>query len=176
MTMRKYVISVSILLSGLAAGFLARNVPLVVLAGPQPPLASQNGDVNGDGSFDIADVVYSLLFLFKDGPEPVACAQGVPNPDGDAEILSALDRIAQAIESPCHERLNRYADNGDGTLTDTCTGLIWQRSRAAIDVNFDGLPDKANFFQVSQFVDELEFAGRSGWRLPTVYELESLSR
>src|SRR4029434_5083481 len=36
--------------------------------------ASSNGDVNGDGSIDIADAVYTLLHLFKGGPAPVACA------------------------------------------------------------------------------------------------------
>jgi hypothetical protein len=32
---------------------------------------SGNGDVNGDGEYDIADAVYLLVWLFNAGPEPV---------------------------------------------------------------------------------------------------------
>ena len=33
----------------------------------------------------------------------------------------------------------RFVDNGDGTVTDSCTGLVWQKDTA--DVNGDGRPD-----------------------------------
>ncbi len=48
-------------------------------AGPQ---ATLNGDVNGDGDRDIADVVSLLTWLFDDGPPPVALACS----DDDAEF------------------------------------------------------------------------------------------
>ena len=35
------------------------------------------GDVNGDFAVDISDSVYLLTFLFDQGPEPIACAEGV---------------------------------------------------------------------------------------------------
>jgi hypothetical protein len=36
----------------------------------------------------------------------------------------------------CAPAAGRFADNGDGTVTDTCTGLMWQKDTA--DVNGDG--------------------------------------
>lgn len=43
------------------------------------PTASGNGDCNGDGSINLADVVYLLAHIFEGGPEPVAIAgSGVP--------------------------------------------------------------------------------------------------
>ena len=47
---------------------------LSVKAQAGPAAASENGDVNGDGGRDIADVVYLLNWLFDGGLAPVACA------------------------------------------------------------------------------------------------------
>lgn len=41
------------------------------------PAASQNGDVNGDRTLDIADAIYIINHLFSLGPKPVALAQEV---------------------------------------------------------------------------------------------------
>ena len=54
-------------------------VSLVVLIGPimstaGPPEARENGDVNGDQTINIADVIYLADFLFSQGPPPVAVA------------------------------------------------------------------------------------------------------
>ena len=46
------------------------------------PRATENGDVNGDGDRDIADVVSLLTWLFDGGPPPVAVACS----DDDAEF------------------------------------------------------------------------------------------
>ena len=43
-------------------------------------VSGTNGDLNGDGGVNIADVVYLLRFLFQGGSEPVACAADVPAP------------------------------------------------------------------------------------------------
>jgi len=41
------------------------------LAGPPPPLATENCDANGDGFRDLSDAVYILNWVFAGGPEPV---------------------------------------------------------------------------------------------------------
>ena len=57
-----------------------------------------------------------------------------------------------------------YADNGDGTVTDVVTGLMWQQSPGA-KVTADAAD-----------ADGLVLAGHDDWRLPSVKELYSLVR
>jgi hypothetical protein len=63
---------------------------------------------------------------------------------------------------------NDFVDNGDGTITDRATGLMWQRS---------GSSKAVSWRSAKLYVDELngtQFAGHSDWRLPTIEELASL--
>jgi hypothetical protein len=70
----------------------------------------------------------------------------------------------------------RYIDNGDGTITDASTGLMWEKKSA------DGsLHDQGNVYSWSDafavFITGLNsarFAGHSDWRLPNVNELQSI--
>ncbi|MUU78224.1 Lcl C-terminal domain-containing protein [Winogradskyella endarachnes] len=58
-----------------------------------------------------------------------------------------------------------FTDNGDGTVTDNNTGLMWQQT-----------PDysRYNYYDAFDYVDELEIGGYTDWRLPTIKELYSL--
>ncbi len=40
--------------------------------GDDPPVATENGDTNGDGGRDLSDAIYLLSWLFQCGPEPVS--------------------------------------------------------------------------------------------------------
>lgn len=69
-----------------------------------------------------------------------------------------------------------YTGNGDGTVTDNVTGLMWQQS---FDHNGDGkidVDDKLTYKEmVKKFGDGgVSFAGYSDWRLPTIKEMYSL--
>jgi len=67
-----------------------------------------------------------------------------------------------------------YQDNGDGTVTDLATGLMWQKSP---DTNSDGMinySDKMFFDDAEIYATSFNLAGYSDWRLPTVKELYSL--
>lgn len=59
-----------------------------------------------------------------------------------------------------------YQDNGDGTITDLNTGLVWQKTP-----NFDR---KMTFSQAKEFASELRLGGHDDWRVPTMKELYSL--
>jgi len=63
---------------------------------------------------------------------------------------------------------NRFTDNGDGTVTDGETNLVWQKNQA---------PERITWPEAQQYVDQLNkesFAGHNDWRLPTNKELLTL--
>jgi len=67
-----------------------------------------------------------------------------------------------------------YTDNGDGTVTDNNTNLIWQQSP---DTNGDGVVDADDKFTQSNAVsycESLTLGGKSDWRLPDIKTLYSL--
>ena len=67
-----------------------------------------------------------------------------------------------------------YSDNGDGTITDNITGLMWQKSP---DFNSDGnidYEDKMTYSEAVALVNTFSLAGYNDWRLPTIKELYSL--
>ena len=57
-----------------------------------------------------------------------------------------------------------YTDNGDGTITDNNTGLMWQKDPG----------EKMTFSQAVAGADSFSLAGYTDWRLPTIKELYSL--
>ena len=59
-----------------------------------------------------------------------------------------------------------YRDNGDGTVTDLNTGLMWQKT--------PDLKNKSTFVQAKAGAKSFRLAGYSDWRLPTIKELYSL--
>ena len=67
-----------------------------------------------------------------------------------------------------------YTDNGDGTITDNVTGLMWQQSP---DTNGDGMinaMDKLTYSEAVAGAGMLTLGGNTDWRLPTIKELYSL--
>jgi len=70
-----------------------------------------------------------------------------------------------------------YADNGDGTITDNNTGLVWEK------LSTDGsVHDKNNTYTWSQAfsghvatLNGASFAGQNDWRVPNLKELWSIA-
>ena len=68
----------------------------------------------------------------------------------------------------------QYQDNGDGTVTDLVTGLMWSQTA---DLNGDGAitaSDKLTFTNAMSSADSSTLAGYDDWRLPSIKELYSL--
>ena len=57
-----------------------------------------------------------------------------------------------------------YSDNGDGTVTDNVTGLMWQKA----------VSDKMTFDEALAGADAFSLADYDNWRLPIIKELYSL--
>lgn len=67
-------------------------------------------------------------------------------------------------------------DNGNGTVTDNSTGLIWQKCSAGQnnDGTCGGTVSYYNSDQALSYCSALSLGGRDDWRLPNVKELKSL--
>jgi hypothetical protein len=183
-----------------AVGFMAREIwnGLTVEAagdGRGAGTPSGNGDVNGDGEINIADPVYTLNWLFVGGPTPVPIAcpppQGGALPATDQKVCYGWVEPQGWVEVPCDEACagqdgsyaagcsseGRFVDNLDGTVTDNCTRLTWQKDTA--DTNGDGqTPDDGSdalpWCSALAYCESLSFAGHDDWRLPNLRELESI--
>jgi len=67
-----------------------------------------------------------------------------------------------------------YTDNGDGSVTDNVTGLVWQQSP---DTDGDGdidAADKLSYEAAVAYCENLSYAGSDDWQLPTIKQLYSL--
>ncbi len=61
--------------------------------------------------------------------------------------------------------INSFVDNGDGTISDLATGLMWQKSD-------DG--EARNWEDALSYSANLELAGYDDWRLPDAKQLQSI--
>lgn len=82
--------------------------------------------------------------------------------------------------APNHPRLapdSRYADHGDGTVTDLRTGLMWKRcvqGRSGADCATGTEDIHTQWSGALQAAYAHHFAGYEDWRLPNINELASL--
>ncbi len=60
---------------------------------------------------------------------------------------------------------NDYVDNGDGTITDNATGLMWKKNDNGLGVLWEN---------ALSFAENSEYAGHMDWRLPNAKELHSI--
>lgn len=60
---------------------------------------------------------------------------------------------------------NDFIDNGDGTITDRATGLMWQQADSGTGYNWQ---------QALAYAEGLSLAGKEDWRLPNAKELQSI--
>ena len=73
--------------------------------------------------------------------------------------------------------LNLFEDNGDDTITDLATGLMWMQYDSGYyeaGVASDGTMDWEEALAWAQQANEEEYLGYSDWRLPNAKELQSL--
>jgi len=96
-------------------------------------LAQAPGDANGDGQINILDVTVILNDILEIAPAP---GNGDCNNDGQVNILDVtcvlniiLEITPEPTPTPGPPPTNggRFMDNGDGTVTDNQTGLMWEK-------------------------------------------------
>lgn len=59
-----------------------------------------------------------------------------------------------------------FSDNGNGTITDNYTGLIWQKTQSGSTLTWE---------EALVYATGLSLAGKSDWRIPNIKELQSLN-
>lgn len=213
LAMKKLAFTGTVILAAFLAGRSTRTSPASAQEAPAnggPTLHC--ADANADGVVDVSDAVFLLNYLFLGGDAP-PCSEPCPVEDREPRSLSATgqttcyDDAGRAIDcsdadfpgqdgayqAGCPPE-NRFEENGDGTVTDVCTGLVWQQDTA--DTNGDGritADDMVPWQQALQYCDRLvlstdgtwttdaEVAGNlddvlhDDWRLPNIRELTSLA-
>ena len=122
---------------------------------------------------------------------------GVCPSEGDQTLIEGIlagsaTRAAKILDG------KRFVDNGDGTVTDNKTGLMWEKKTTAVGSGIDlaNPNDVDNYYTwhagsgstaptgtaFTNFLDKLNgqagpgtgFAGHYDWRLPTLEELQGI--
>jgi hypothetical protein len=115
---------------------------------------------------------------------PLADAGVDEGPDAGVDVLQCADACSDAATS-CLDRNwaqwpmpneaidvdagapnpESYMDNGDGTVTDNVTGLVWQQAAPSVLYTQPG---------ALSYCAGLSLGGHKDWRLPTLVELVSI--
>ena len=98
-------------------------------------------------------------YNFADGrikAYPIKLANGSTN---------VLGRYVRAVRGNSSYGTNNFVDNGDGTITDKATGLMWMKSDSKSTMNWK---------EALAYAEGLSYAGHSDWRLPNGKELQSI--
>ena len=174
---------------GVALDRMLSGIPVTAAAGGGQggvavECAAKNGDVNGSGKVDLSDATTILGHLFLGNPTKLVglCAappapSGLPD-TGQTALFGDCAGQVGSYATGCPTE-GRFVDNADGTVTDNCTGLMWQKDTA--DVNGDGQTliddrsDVLNWCNALAYCENLSFAGHDDWRLPNVRELQSIA-
>ena len=74
----------------------------------------------------------------------------------------------RAVRDPYTTTLSvsHFTDNGDGTIKDNYTGLVWQKIQPANTMTWE---------EALAYASSLSLAGKTDWRIPNVKELQSLN-
>lgn len=122
-----------------------------------------------DRNFLILIVTFSLLTF----DNKVGFSQSYPIVDtevivyyNNSSIISEpeIGQLFYGQDASYNGRQASYTDNGDGTITDNVTGLMWEQYMG-IKISYDDAFIKA---------DSLTLGGHSDWRVPSIKELYSL--
>jgi hypothetical protein len=116
-----------------------------------------------------------LVFVWLAAPGIILAADWRPLPDtGQAKCydINGKEMTCPAVGQPLYGQDTQYQgvapayqDNGDQTVTDQNSGLIWMQAD-------DGT--KRIWQDAVAYCNGLDFAGQSDWRLPIKFELDSI--
>jgi hypothetical protein len=139
------------------------------------------GDLNCDQHVTIDEIVTAVNSALNECPAGASCGARLPASGQTTSYGPGSDGAVRAGTALS------YTDNGDGTITDNNTGLMWEKKDAS-----GGIHDQDNSYtwgmtvqsnamdgtMVTEFLATLNrapcFAGHCDWRIPNVKELLSI--
>lgn len=83
----------------------------------------------------------------------------------DYTLFKHNSHYVRAVRGEQKGSFNNFVDNGDGTVTDTTTGLMWQQETGG----------KMEWESAISYCEALETGGHTDWRLPTIKELQTIA-
>ncbi|RWX52030.1 hypothetical protein VU01_10499 [Candidatus Electrothrix marina] len=126
------------------------------------------------GNSEAAAVQSALSLLLLNGLSATETTLNYPIVDtgvstyySNNSLLTSAPATGEAFygqDAHCNGNQPSYTDNGDGTVTDNVTGLMWQQDMGS----------KMTWSDANAQPSSLSLGGHTDWRLPTIKELYSL--
>lgn len=88
--------------------------------------------------------------------------KGYPKQRGNGQEMQQFVRYVRGNTS---YGINNFVNNGNGTISDAATGLMWQQQDSGTTLNWES---------ALAYCEGLEAAGYNDWRLPDAKELQSI--
>lgn len=140
------------------------------------------GDLNNDGRVTVDEILTVVTAALGECPTPGPSQGPVLLQTGETQCDQGAGTLGACPGSPSGQDAavaagvhHSYADNGDGTVVDNVTGLMWEQ--LANDHSIHDVENTYSWYAAFQKITTLNtsaFAGHSDWRLPNRRELESL--
>ena len=119
-------------------------------------------------------LVFILLTVYipiaMSGDQVILRSQAKRLSNKDVMVVLKKYNFFDRIKNKAGTFPNDFVDNGDGTVTDRATALMWQK---------DGSLKGMTWVDANEYINKLNserFVGYSDWRLPTIEELASLMK
>ena len=75
-------------------------------------------------------------------------------------------RFVRCVRGNTSYGINDFVDNGDDTVTDNATGLMWSKDDSGVAMNWE---------EALAYAENATIAGYDDWRLPSIKELQSIA-
>ena len=135
---------------------------------PPPADGAPPPDETGDGTVS-KDEQYWASYYVGTTHGGQASAFGVNAATGHikaypAEVSGQFGNYVRVVRGDVYGE-NNFVDNGDGTVTDLATGLMWQQADSGVGMDWEDALD---------YAEDLELAGYDDWFLPDIKQLQSI--
>ncbi|MCI5191834.1 MAG: DUF1566 domain-containing protein [Candidatus Electrothrix sp. AU1_5] len=116
--------------------------------------------------------LYSAKIIGQDEPGKATENTGTAQvEEGEKDSAARRGKLSQQDKT-----IGQYIDHGNGTVTDTKTGLMWKRCSEGLSGENceEGKAERYKFDEAVEKSKSVKYAGYADWRLPTIDEFRTL--